>query len=75
MYNSLKHLFCMRRRLCCKLKAKLYSIDYKRDVNDFRWLCRSCHMKEDGRLKTFNKKRNYLIKKGIVKRDKYGKFN
>lgn len=24
---------------------------YKRDVNDFRWLCRKCHMKEDGRLK------------------------
>lgn len=23
---------------------------YKRDVNDFKWLCRSCHMKEDGRL-------------------------
>ena len=24
--------------------------EYKRDVNDFKWLCRSCHMKEDGRL-------------------------
>ena len=22
---------------------------YKRDVNDFKWLCRKCHMKEDGR--------------------------
>jgi len=32
---------------------------YKRDINDFRWLCRSCHMKSDGRM--FNK-------------DKYGKF-
>ena len=21
--------------------------EYKRDINDFRWLCRSCHMKED----------------------------
>lgn len=27
------------------------SQEYKRDVNDFKWLCRSCHMKEDGRLK------------------------
>jgi len=24
--------------------------EYKRDINDFKWLCRSCHMKEDGRL-------------------------
>jgi hypothetical protein len=32
---------------------------YKRDINDFKWLCRSCHMKEDGRinnLKQFQKK-------------------
>lgn len=24
--------------------------EYKRDINDFRWLCRRCHMKNDGRL-------------------------
>ena len=24
--------------------------EYKRDVDDFKWLCRSCHMKEDGRI-------------------------
>ena len=23
---------------------------YKRDINDFQWLCRSCHMKLDKRL-------------------------
>ena len=23
---------------------------YKRDIEDYRWLCRSCHMKDDGRL-------------------------
>ncbi len=23
---------------------------YKRDINDFKWLCRRCHMIEDGRL-------------------------
>ncbi len=22
---------------------------YKRDINDFEWLCRKCHMKKDGR--------------------------
>ncbi len=25
--------------------------EYKRDLNDFKWICRKCHMKEDGRLK------------------------
>lgn len=24
--------------------------EYKRDVNDFEWLCRKCHMQKDGRL-------------------------
>lgn len=24
---------------------------YKRDINDFRYLCRRCHMKSDGRIK------------------------
>jgi hypothetical protein len=28
---------------------------YKRDINDFRWLCRKCHMLEDGRLLNFTK--------------------
>lgn len=23
---------------------------YKRDINDFQYLCRSCHMKQDGRI-------------------------
>ena len=33
---------------------------YKRDINDFEWLCRGCHMNKDGRLKiliTGNKER------------------
>jgi len=30
--------------------------EYKRDINDFEWLCRKCHMVKDGRiLKTKNK--------------------
>jgi hypothetical protein len=24
---------------------------YLRDINDYRWLCRSCHMHTDGRIK------------------------
>ncbi len=26
---------------------------YKRDINDWAWLCRKCHMKSDGRLEAF----------------------
>ena len=26
--------------------------EYKRDLNDWEWLCRKCHMIKDGRLKT-----------------------
>jgi len=29
--------------------------DYKRDIDDFKWICRYCHMKEDGRLEKINK--------------------
>lgn len=30
------------------------SQNYKRDINDFRWLCRKCHMLSDGRLEKFS---------------------
>jgi len=41
---------------------------YKRDTNDFQWLCRSCHMKLDGRI-------NNLIKgDNNRKRDKRGRY-
>ena len=29
--------------------------EYKRDINDFEWICRNCHMKKDGRLTKFLK--------------------
>ena len=39
---------------CCNIQNSFdlanISGDYKRDINDFEWLCRSCHMKKDGRL-------------------------
>lgn len=43
-------------KLCerCKKKAPmdLASISgaYTRDVNDYEWLCRGCHMRDDGRI-------------------------
>ena len=49
-------MFCEK---CGKITAKLdlanISGCYKRDIGDFRWLCRRCHMTEDGRLKSFIK--------------------
>jgi len=39
---------------CCKAAAPRdlanISQKYKRDVNDYEWLCRRCHMTKDGRL-------------------------
>ena len=40
---------------------------YKRDINDFKWLCRKCHMKEDGRLKSIKN----IMKKRLKKNNKY----
>ena len=31
---------------------------YKRDVNDFEWICRSCHMKSDGRINNLKQYQN-----------------
>ena|SRR6478609_1881613 len=33
-----------------KLDAANISGEYKRDFSDWEWLCRSCHMKTDGRM-------------------------
>ena len=51
-------------RICsiCKKEGfiELHNISalYKRDFNDWEWICRKCHMKKDGRLeKLHNKKK------------------
>jgi hypothetical protein len=34
---------------------------YKRDINDYKWICRRCHMKEDGRMFNFiNSSKTYI---------------
>ncbi len=53
----------------CK-KNKPYDLanisgEYKRDVNDFKWLCRSCHMKSDGRMENLYKNRQNSKRKHI----------
>ena len=66
------HMF-VRRRLnqpshcpCCGTKtAKMdlanISQEYKRELSDWEWLCRKCHMRKDGRLKSFTAR---IIKEG-----------
>lgn len=64
---------------------------YKQDVNDFEWLCRSCHMKKDGRIKNLalmashkgeksgmaklDEKRVLLIKKSRLEGLSYSKIS
>ncbi len=47
----------------CKIKHPYdlanISGEYKRDINDFEWLCRSCHMKKDERIFNLKPFQNY----------------
>jgi hypothetical protein len=50
---------------CCQMCGKKYikldlaniSQEYKRDLSDWEYLCRRCHMTKDGRLENFKKVR------------------
>ena len=70
----------------CKKKLDFSNVDaanisqeYKRDVNDFEWLCRSCHFNGDGRFKKMynankrNKPRRTIID-GKTKCSRCGKL-
>ena len=35
--------------------------DYKRDIDDFKWVCRRCHMESDGRLNALRGKINDAV--------------
>ena len=63
----------------CK-KNKPYDLanisgEYKRDINDFRWLCRSCHMKKDGRLKKLHNNKKKTIKEKCKSCGRLEKYN
>jgi hypothetical protein len=58
--NKPKSMFCeMCGKITDKLDASNISGEYKRDISDFRWLCRRCHMKSDGRLEILHRKDYY----------------
>ena len=44
---------------CCKKRRSIdlsnKSEEYKRDLSDWEWICRSCHMIKDGRMEALHK--------------------
>ena|SRR3990167_5536201 len=60
---------------CCKKSPPhdLANISqkYKRDLNDWEWLCRKCHMTKDGRLKILNR---LARESAISQRKEYNKY-
>lgn len=45
---------------------------YKRDLSDWEWLCRKCHMVQDGRYEKFLK---LPRPSQLVEKDKFGRFS
>lgn len=72
-YHKPKSMFCEK---CGKIIEKLdcanISGEYKRDISDWRWLCRKCHMEEDGRLSRINE---FNTKTKISKEEKKKRKN
>ena len=48
---------------------------YKRDVSDYKWICRSCHMKEDGRLKKLQQNHKRWLKSRKKRKENDRKTN
>jgi ribosomal protein S27AE len=43
-----------------KLELSNISQEYKRDLSDWRWICRRCHMRSDGRMKNLKHYKDYV---------------
>lgn len=60
-YRTLHQWLCRNKKKperCQSCNKKNKNLDcanisgnYERDINDYEWLCRSCHMNRDGRIK------------------------
>lgn len=63
--NKPKPQFCDECKINLPRDLANISGKYKRDITDFEWLCRSCHMNKDGRinnLKQFQKRKQHQLK-------------
>jgi hypothetical protein len=56
-----KPLFCVRCNIKPPYDVSNISGKYLRDVNDFEWLCRSCHMKKDNIINNITKNKIILM--------------
>jgi hypothetical protein len=74
--NSIIPLFCQKCGKETKLDASNISGKYKREISDYEWLCRKCHLEKDGvsdkermrkiqRLSVISKMKNIENRKGI----------
>lgn len=45
--------FCERCKKVTPLDLANISQKYKKDIDDYEWLCRKCHMEKDGRILKF----------------------
>lgn len=50
-----KPKFCVRCKIGKAQDLANISGQYKRDVSDYEWLCRRCHMDDDGRLENIHR--------------------
>jgi hypothetical protein len=46
--------------------------EYRRDINDFEWLCRKCHMISDGRLAATIDRNKRVAEQGLNRGEKNG---
>jgi hypothetical protein len=60
--RKLKPMFCVSCNENEPYDLANISGEYRRDINDFEWLCRSCHMRKDGRIEELIKKSKKLIR-------------
>lgn len=55
--RKLKPKFCVDCKKVPPVDLANISQKYHRDINDFEWLCRRCHMTKDGRIENFKAKK------------------
>jgi hypothetical protein len=57
---------CQECDLVKSLDLANISQEYKRDLSDWEWLCRKCHMVKDGRLDRLHADKKYLTEKACL---------
>jgi hypothetical protein len=55
--RKVKSQFCERCKIGKAQDLANISGRYKRDVSDYEWLCRRCHMEDDGRFENLSRDR------------------